>query len=87
MSCGMPVVSTDNYLISEIIIDGVNGYKTNSESEQLRHIQRLLTDPAERAELGGHARQTIVERFSMENFVKNWDNVFQMAARIRKVSS
>jgi glycosyltransferase involved in cell wall biosynthesis len=84
MSCGLPVVSTDNFLISEIIVDGVNGYKTNSEAEQLRHLQRLLTDKEEREELGRNARKTIMENFKMEDFTRNWNNVFDRAAKIRK---
>ena len=64
MACELPVVSTDNYLISEVIENGVNGYKTNSESEQLQHIKRLLQDKDEREELGENARKPILEKFS-----------------------
>lgn len=84
MSCGLPVVSTDNYLISEIIVNGVNGYKTNSEAEQLAHLQRLLMDDDEREELGRNARQTIVDNFPLNKFVQSWNDVFDCAAKIRK---
>ena len=76
MSMGMAVVSTDNNLISEVIENGVNGYKTNSESEQLQHIKRLLQDKDEREELGKNARKTILEKFSLARFCKQWDEVF-----------
>lgn len=76
MACGLPVVSTDNFLISEIIVNGVNGYKTNSEAEQLKHLKRLLNDPEERAALGKAARETIVRDFPMKTFVDKWNKVF-----------
>jgi hypothetical protein len=76
MACELPVVTTDNYLISEIIENGVNGYKTNSEAEQLNHIRRLLKDKDEREQLGKAARQTILTKFNLARFVSEWDEVF-----------
>lgn len=84
MACGLPVVSTDNFLISEIIVDGYNGYKTNNETDQLRHLQRLLVDKDEREELGRNARETIVKNFTMSAFIKAWNDVFDRASKIRK---
>lgn len=80
MSCSLPVVSTDNYLISEIVINGYNGYKTNSEAEQFKHLQRLLADKDEREELGKNARQTIIDKFPLDKFVENWNKVFDKVA-------
>jgi glycosyltransferase involved in cell wall biosynthesis len=84
MACGLPIVTTDNYLLGEIVINGFNGYKTNSEEEQLRHIRRLLMDEGERKELGKNARQTIIDRFSMKAFTDNWNKVFEEVSKIRK---
>lgn len=84
MACGLPVVTTDNYLISEVIENGVNGYKTNSESEQLHHLQRLLNDVEERNILGQNARKTIEEKFGLPAFVENWNRVFNRLSLVRK---
>ena len=84
MACGKPVVTTDNYLISDIIINGYNGYKTNSEAEQLKHLRRLLKDPAECRELGLNARKTILDHFNLPTFVERWNNVFDKLSKIRK---
>lgn len=72
----MAIVSTDNNLISELIVNGHNGYKTNNESEQLTHIKRLLQDENERKELGKNARQTIIDQFPLDRFVLEWNNLF-----------
>lgn len=74
MECA--IVTTDNNLISEVIENGVNGYKTNNESEQLKHIQRLLVDEGERSELGKNARQTILDQFPLNRFVESWNKIF-----------
>lgn len=81
MASETPVVTTDNYLISEVIINGYNGYKTNSEAEQLKHLQRLLVDKDERAELGRNARKTILENFNLSTFVERWNDVFNRVER------
>ena len=81
MSCGIPVVSTDNFLISEIIVNGVNGYKTNSEADQLKHLQRLLMDKDEREELGKNARETIIRDFPLDKFIQSWNDVFDKVVK------
>jgi glycosyltransferase involved in cell wall biosynthesis len=83
MACGLPVVTTDNYLISEVIENGVNGYKTNSEYEQLVHLKRLLNNVEERSVLGNNARKTIIEKFGLPAFVENWNRVFDRLSKIR----
>ena len=84
MSCELPLVCLDNFMLGEIIQNGFNGYKTNDESEQLKHIRRLLADEDERKELGKNARQTIIDRFSIKAFTDNWNKVFDEVSKIRK---
>lgn len=84
MACELPVVSTDNCLISEIIENGVNGYKTNNEKEMNDHIYRLLNDEEERKEIGANARKTILEKFNLDRFVQDWNNIFDRMDKIIK---
>lgn len=79
MSCGIPVVSTDNNLITDIIVNGYNGYRTNDENEMKEHLQRLLNSPAECKELGDNARKTILEKFPLDRFTQNWNNLLEEA--------
>lgn len=84
LACGLPVVSTKNCMLPEVIEDGFNGYLTNNENEMKDHIVRLLNSPDECQKLGNNARQRILEQFPLDKFVLSWNNVFQRASQIRK---
>ncbi len=84
MACGIPVVSTDNNLIQDIIVNGYNGFRTNNENEMKSHLQRLLQSPDECKQLGENARKTIIEKFSLADFTSKWDNLLERAFNIRK---
>lgn len=82
MSCGIPVVTTDNCLIADIIIDGFNGFKTNDENIMREKIRFLLDHPETAKEIGKNARDTIMEKFVLDRFVKNWNDVLYRAANM-----
>lgn len=82
MSCGCAVVSTDTCMIPEVIEHGVNGFITNDENEMKQHLVDLLNDDAMCEEIGINARKTIVENYSMDRFVSNWDKALRLAADI-----
>lgn len=76
MSCGCAVVSTATCMIPEIIENGKNGFISNDEEELKNYIKMLLTDDEMRERLGKEARNTILEKFSQDTFINNWNNVF-----------
>lgn len=84
MSCGCAIVSTSTCMIPEIIENGVNGFISNDEDELKEYTQQLLEDPKLAKKLGDCARQTISEKFSEERFITNWNEVFELAYRIKK---
>lgn len=83
LACGVPVVSTKNCMLPEVIEDGFNGYLTNDEKEMKEHIIRLLNSPDECERLGNNARKRILEQFPLDRFVSAWNDVFQRAANMR----
>ena len=84
MSCGCAVVSTATCMIPEIIENGVNGFISNDEAELKGYIKQLLDDPSLAAKMGNAARKTAVEKFSEESFINNWNEVFDLAYRMKK---
>ena len=82
MSCGCAVVSTDTCMIPEVIEHGVNGFITNDENQMKQHLVDLLNDEAMCKEIGENARNTIIEKYSMDTFISNWDKAFRIAASI-----
>lgn len=77
MACGCPVVTTANCMMPEFIEHGKNGLMSNDPRELREFCQLLLSDRELAEELGRNARQTIMERFSMEAFVRAWNGVFE----------
>ncbi len=68
MSAGVPCLVTDIEANAEIIQDGYNGLLTPDEDEETmcRSILRLADDEALRSKLGKRARQTVVDRYSLD---------------------
>lgn len=84
MSCGCAVVSTATCMIPEVIEDGVNGFISNDENVLTQRVTHLLDNPDEAKRLGEKARQTILEKFSENSFVSNWNNIFNKAYGLKK---
>jgi|TARA_B100000085_G_scaffold271348_1_gene284715 glycosyltransferase involved in cell wall biosynthesis len=75
MSCGCAVVSTNNCMIPEIIENGKNGLVSNNPQELRGCLELLLKNQDLAKELGDNARKTIVEKYNLERFVNNWNNI------------
>ena len=82
MSCGCAVVSVATSMIPSIIENGVNGFISNDENELRSYIQLLQSDKELRVKLGNNARQTILEKFSEERFIAEWNQVFNEAYEV-----
>lgn len=82
MSCGCAVVSTATCMIPEIIKNGENGFISNNEEELQKYIKQILNDKELREKLGKAARQTILERFSQDLFVENWNKLFNQVYEV-----
>ena len=75
MACGCAIVSTENCMIPEIIENGVNGFMSNDDNELSERLKSLLSDPKRAETIGRNARKTIVEKYNLERFVDNWNNL------------
>lgn len=78
MATGCICVSTVNPTIDNLIIDGVNGFKADSLEKFIyiiEHIVNTLT-PEKALEISTNARNTILNEYSLDKFVSNWDNLF-----------
>lgn len=76
MSCGCAVVSTATCEIPNIIKHGENGFISNDEGELRQYIDTLLNNPELAKKMGESARQTVIEKFSEERFINEWNNIF-----------
>jgi hypothetical protein len=76
MSCGCACVSTATCMIPTIITHGVDGFISNDESELRGYCQLLLKDKELAQKLGNAARRTILDKFSEQKFIDNWNRQF-----------
>ena len=79
MSAGCAVVSTDTCMIPEFIRHGENGFMGQSPQELRGYVDLLRRDKKLAKKMGEAARKTIVENFSMDTFVDNWNEIFRKA--------
>jgi len=76
MACGCAVVTTATCMIPEIMENGVNGYCSNDEDQLKEYISELLNNEDLRKAMGDKARETVLEKFSEEKFINNWNKTF-----------
>lgn len=78
MSCGCAPVTTNTCMIPEVIQHGVNGYLFDPSKPQdgIALTKELLSDSVKAREMGKAARQTILDKFSLRSFLKNWNSLF-----------
>jgi hypothetical protein len=76
MSCGLPVVTLENCMLPEVVINGVNGFISNDINYLRDKIKLLLNDKNLRSEMGKNARQTIIEKFSLDQHLNLWNKIF-----------
>ncbi|RJQ46077.1 MAG: glycosyltransferase [Nitrospiraceae bacterium] len=77
MATGMPVVSVANP--SSPIIDGVNGYISGDISYLRARLQELLQNRSLAEALGRKARETVIEKFPLTTFIRNWRRIIENA--------
>ena len=79
----LPAVVFDVGGNAEIITDGETGYvlKGFSFDDFADRMARLIDDPDLRITMGNHAKQTVLEAFSLEQMCKKIDEVYKNALR------
>lgn len=80
MACGLPVVSTDNCMLPEVIEHNKNGFLTNDPKEMVKYINLLLKDDEMRNSFGRAARETIIRKFSLDKHLQTLNNIFDEVA-------
>jgi len=79
LSCGVPAISFNVGGISELIVNGVNGFllKPNDFTSLKDILTGLLKDRIDVNHLSKNARKTIVDRFSNQNVAKKLLSLYE----------
>lgn len=77
LSHGKPVVASNVGGVSELVADGVNGYLVNNVAEEFAEkIDTLLKDENLAARFSKNARNMYEEKFTLEQMVKKYGEVY-----------
>ncbi|MCW3991663.1 MAG: N-acetyl-alpha-D-glucosaminyl L-malate synthase BshA [Candidatus Bathyarchaeota archaeon] len=82
MSSGLPIIATEVGGIPDIVADGRNGFLVppNSPEELAEKILELNSDAELRLRMGAAARRTILERFTADKVVPQYEEAYRRAA-------
>jgi len=75
MASGMPVLTLQHP--TSPIRDGLNGLVAKDINELIEKGQKLLQNHDLAKKLGENARKTILEKFSIQRFVEDWDKILK----------
>jgi len=78
MSCGVPPVCSDLPSHHEIVTPGVDAIllRPCNEITLAETLRDLYRNPDARSRLAANARKTIVDRFSLERMVRDYEQVY-----------
>ena len=79
-ACGVPIVATDVPGTREAVIDGETGRLTSAgDVPALREAMAgmMLLGPAERQAMGERARRMVLEKFSLEQVLQRWEDLYE----------
>ncbi|HEX5470468.1 MAG TPA: glycosyltransferase [Lacipirellulaceae bacterium] len=81
MAAGVPVIASDTLFNRELVVEGETGYliplgTRAGRAARARHTDRILTDATLARRLSSAARQRIADRFSLEQMVQKYTELF-----------
>ena len=86
MELGLPVVALATTELVTVIKDGENGYIDTNVESLIEKMRWLLADSQQALRIGEAGQRTIREKFNLERFVADWENAFEEAIALRKVT-
>lgn len=76
MMIGMPVIGLATTEMTTVIENGVSGYVDTNVDRLIEVMQQLQKSPIEAQQLSQGARKVAEERFGIERFKRDWNQVF-----------
>ena len=77
MMLGLPIIGLATTEMAVTITNGVNGFIHTDVNVLIEKMEYLINHPEEADEMGKQARITALEKFSIERFTMEWENLFR----------
>lgn len=78
MMVGMPIVALATTEVAAVVQNGVTGFVSTNVSQLVERMRELLADRAQARQMGEEARRYARERFGIERFVREWNEIFAL---------
>jgi hypothetical protein len=75
LASGKPVVGLASAELAAVVRDGESGVVARDAAGLVTAMRELLIDPARARQLGSAARELAADRFSLDRFVREWEDV------------
>jgi len=81
MACGLPVIAANSYALPELVHHEENGFvfEPGNSDELASYLDRLLTDPALRAQMGAKSLEIIAQHDRMQ-VLDQWESLYYRLA-------
>lgn len=76
MMCGMPVVTTSYYDISDYIVHGENGFLADDYYDMIKFSKKIISDKSCFDQISKASRETAIEYFNIETYLKKYKEIF-----------
>ncbi|NNF01804.1 MAG: glycosyltransferase family 4 protein, partial [Bacteroidia bacterium] len=74
MALEIPTIMSPVGVNTDIIKDGINGFLADDTDEWIEKISRLIEDRELRNQIGSRARETVIEKYSVDSQEENYKN-------------
>lgn len=78
MMAGMPIIGLATTEMATAVTNGVSGYVDTRPERLMSAMREMLGDRDEAARLGGGARRAALERFHIDRFARDWEEIFAL---------
>ncbi|WP_026631017.1 glycosyltransferase family 4 protein [Dyadobacter alkalitolerans] len=82
MMTGMPVVALATTEYVTVIKDGESGFIDTNIGNLIDKMNSLIADPVRAADMGTKAKQTALEKFDINRFTSDWENIFRQTIQL-----
>ena len=80
--CSLPTIAEDVGSVSEVVIHEATGFLTNTTTERLAALDKLVQSHDLRKKLGNSARKHVEENYSIENFISLHVEAYKVAIKL-----
>jgi glycosyltransferase involved in cell wall biosynthesis len=77
MSLEIPVLVSPVGVNTEIVTQGVEGFHCHTNEDWITYLERLITSPSLRVEMGNRGREKIIKHYSLEAVMPTFRSLFE----------